>query len=1300
MANLPPKPVLAAPMPTIQTHRPSDDDQDARNRFLQQQQQQQIIHPSNPQSHPHLPSHNAIPAPPLFSGSSALDGTDLDDDFDHAMQHAALVSAEESATEAELPLQATTNTLAPPHHAGNRRSPSPRATSPSVGTIGGHRSPALGASAASDNPSSPFAAPFAPSLQQFGRQSSEDSLTFQSIRSASPRAASPLSNNGFPSSQIRGQTASPAHFHAFRSSSPSFASALSHHSNNGRMSPMRNNDRHTPSLSQVMGDHRRMHSGSPAASDRPASRLDTTRLQQRQNSANAQKQNQVGQQQQGNNFPPQVDPHTGTWALNLGNQSSGPPPQLVQPRPELPVRTYSEGSMAGSVVSPAPEQFSPPTTGPGYPNPTESNLVSSLASMTVKPDGYPFPIPHPAAPVNRASQNSSRQSFRGNGGPGPPGARVGSPMDLNRMRQWSAATGSDQPLLQQQRQSQQQQQQQSQQQQQQSQQQQQQSQQQQQQSQQQQQQQNHLAPIPEQRLTNVEAALEELNKGLTSVAHSVGWLIEREKARERKGSNNSNSSRGGRSVSGGGAGGSGGSNVTPAMRTASPSEISQQPNEEIKVLGQQVSVLSQSVQQLMALQQNQQQQSRRGPNNHQGQRQHNTSALIGGNGPVQSRLHNAVNAPPPFAGPPAQMGPPSPNFAPPPPAATGAANAMTSPLLPATVDYRGVSPQPGAMGPNARQGWPVSPHLDPAQAVDGNGGSNRRWSMLPPGSGPLADPNARRESLAAPGSFGMPAPGTPELAPAMRGAMPPPDANVTATKWEHLNLQPDLLRSVLKYGLGPPNKIQQRALPFLLRGSDIIAQAPPTQERIASYVIPALQCVLNTLRSGPPPLSAATGSAAPQPEAGPLVLILSTTVDQATQAQRMALGLGSSLGVRVHIAAGAGGDAAVDAQGILQHRPHIVVGTPAKMSEVMTKLATAGPSVGVNLADVKMVVLDEVDQMIARNLSDHVGTLLRVLPPVNASLHLQGNSPAVSPGLPPQSSNQGFNPFESGTRSPVGERQMAIFSNTVPQDVLNFAQSIHLRESVRVLVRREGTSVTQHPPPGSAGTAAGGGGRAAPGHEGLPSQQQIYAASRQQGQVAAPGESSFQSLKALRQYYLYIAVPETRSSLMNGSNFGSVGGEMKLDVITDLLEDMEFNQAVIYTGSTGALEAVTYKLASRGIEALALHCDMAPHIRQQVLTRFRTPSRGQRKALVSFDLPINAREVHQIPLVVFYDLPRSFEEYRDKISCAISGAGRASVCIHVVTGGGSNVEVLKGLESSIGVKIAELPIDAKGILNE
>src|SRR5258708_14077477 len=88
----------------------------------------------------------------------------------------------------------------------------------------------------------------------------------------------------------------------------------------------------------------------------------------------------------------------------------------------------------------------------------------------------------------------------------------------------------------------------------------------------------------------------------------------------------------------------------------------------------------------------------------------------------------------------------------------------------------------------------------------------------------------------------------------------------------------------LSHSVGPPNKIQQRALPFLLKGADIIAQAPPTQERIAAYVIPAIHVALvNT-----------TGR---QPNIGPIVVMVSTTVDQAKQPQRMILDIGGSIGI-------------------------------------------------------------------------------------------------------------------------------------------------------------------------------------------------------------------------------------------------------------------------------------------------------------------------------------------------------------------------------------------------------------------
>ncbi len=91
--------------------------------------------------------------------------------------------------------------------------------------------------------------------------------------------------------------------------------------------------------------------------------------------------------------------------------------------------------------------------------------------------------------------------------------------------------------------------------------------------------------------------------------------------------------------------------------------------------------------------------------------------------------------------------------------------------------------------------------------------------------------------------------------------------------------------------VGPPNKIQQRALPFLLKGADIIAQAPPTQERIAAYVIPAIQIAVTNMNVR-------------TLQRGPIVIMVSTTVDQATQAQRMIRDLGGPVGIRSALGVG------------------------------------------------------------------------------------------------------------------------------------------------------------------------------------------------------------------------------------------------------------------------------------------------------------------------------------------------------------------------------------------------------------
>ncbi|GAK64190.1 p-loop containing nucleoside triphosphate hydrolase protein [Moesziomyces antarcticus] len=802
------------------------------------------------------------------------------------------------------------------------------------------------------------------------------------------------------------------------------------------------------------------------------------------------------------------------------------------------------------------------------------------------------------------------------------------------------------------------------------------------------------------RLTRVESGMKDFSRQISGISRNVSLLLERTKALPPA------------SLSG--SGGSAAHGGAPAVANSS---------DEVRALNAQVSALANSVAHLLTLQ----------------------GGGIGG--------ANIGRAPTPTG---LGLGPASGLLGTPQMGAPGGMERATSPRIGANgggqfgMGPNGSFPQSGALSP--RPGGNGRNWNAPNSRNGQDPGPDRRWNQAKPPA------NSRKEQsgvstlgvTSAPGlDDGTSANGTLQTG---TGHVQP---NAIVSKWEHLNLHPDLLRSILKYGLGPPNKIQQRALPFLLRGSDIIAQAPPTQERIASYVIPSLQLVLNVLNETGGPGQTASNR-------GPVALIVSTTVDQATQAQRMALGLGAPLGIRVHMVAANSIDVHQEAQYLIQAWPHLVVGTPQKMSELFTYMTSNASSLNVHgsgpaasamrPSEVRLVVLDEVDQLIARNLADHVSTMLRVLPLPSAPAGLVGDARmagALSPGLPQGAPNGASSPFEQATDSFGGsasgpstmDRQVALFSNTVPQDVLNFAQSIHLRESVRVLVRRDGaggagSSILQAPSSGSNVNAQSnlGSGMQAPGPQRDVSQpSNALGAHPVNSSMSASKDPLLAALKGLRQYYLYVAVTS------NGGGMGATSpipglthnpaGEMKLDLISDLLEDIDFGQTVIYCANIAIQEALIYKLSSKGIEALGLNREMNTYTRQQTLAKFRSPSSQfgthtmigsatfaqpggfvgvaagsrTRKALVVCDLAVNPKEVHQIPLILFYDMPRSVEEYKEKISCAAAGSlARPSVCVNVVTASGGprgDVEMLRTLECHLGCKMAELPMDSKQILN-
>ena len=291
--------------------------------------------------------------------------------------------------------------------------------------------------------------------------------------------------------------------------------------------------------------------------------------------------------------------------------------------------------------------------------------------------------------------------------------------------------------------------------------------------------------------------------------------------------------------------------------------------------------------------------------------------------------------------------------------------------------------------------------------------------------------------------------------------------------------------------------------------------------------------------------------------------------------------LGNPIGIRSALGVGtsANGDLSQELRLLHQNMPHIICGTPQKLHTLFTSPG------GLSGSEVRLLVLDEVDQLIARNLQDFVFSIVKLLPPprsrpLNAStpsLPPTGSSPSMYSLLEGSSSTSSLNPpfvnnrrFSAVASSPPAdipngsptltiERQTALFSNTVPQDVLNLANAINLKEPIRVLVRRDGT-VSQ----------------------------------------TESGQN-----KSLRQFYLYLAFTAgggRSDATLSQNGTGIIGSgrgivssaetaqarEWKLDALADLFDDVDVPHAIIHVGGITSLEAVSYKLASRGVEVSTL----------------------------------------------------------------------------------------------------------------
>lgn len=197
----------------------------------------------------------------------------------------------------------------------------------------------------------------------------------------------------------------------------------------------------------------------------------------------------------------------------------------------------------------------------------------------------------------------------------------------------------------------------------------------------------------------------------------------------------------------------------------------------------------------------------------------------------------------------------------------------------------------------------------------------------------------------------------------------------------------NLLRGIYAYGYESPSAVQSRAIVQVCKGRDTIAQAQSGTGKTATFSISMLQVIDTAVRETQ-------------------ALVLSPTRELATQIQSVVMALGDYMNVQCHACIG-GTNVGEDIRK-LDYGQHIVSGTPGRVADMIRRRH-------LRTRHIKMLVLDEADELLNRGFREQIYDVYRYLPPAT---------------------------------------QVVVVSATLPYDVLDMTTKF-MTDPVRILVKRD-----------------------------------------------------------------------------------------------------------------------------------------------------------------------------------------------------------------------------------------------------
>lgn len=210
--------------------------------------------------------------------------------------------------------------------------------------------------------------------------------------------------------------------------------------------------------------------------------------------------------------------------------------------------------------------------------------------------------------------------------------------------------------------------------------------------------------------------------------------------------------------------------------------------------------------------------------------------------------------------------------------------------------------------------------------------------------------------------------------------------------FDDMELKSNLLRGIYGYGFDKPSSIQQRAIIPFSKGRDIIAQSQSGTGKTATFSIGLLQKINLKLKS-------------------PQAIVLAPTRDLAKQIGKVLKELGKYM-KELDITISIGGEFSKERYSERNKiKSQIVVGTPGRTYQYLRNN-------WIDRNNVKMIILDEADQMLSNDFKEQIFDILRTINKKDSSL------------------------------------QIGLYSATMPEEMLEFTKKFMIKP-ITILVKKD-----------------------------------------------------------------------------------------------------------------------------------------------------------------------------------------------------------------------------------------------------